>query len=260
MKVLLIEDEQSHCEEYKKCVEYLPYAVELSISNGCELGIELSKCIQPDVILLDLELHNSDKDGLLFLNDLKNLDLNMLPYVIIITHNISQRTYDTARQCGADYIFPKAKPDYSPRLVLEFAHNYYVHQPKKSVLTKEEKSMETQIAREMGKIGITNGMGGRNYIIEAILLILNLYPHNTDASGINLRKHVYPVIAKKYKKSIGSIEQGIKNAIQKAWLINDIDTLAENYTVTVSYKTGYPMNKDFIFYYVDKLKSRAGQG
>lgn len=254
MKILLIEDDQFHCNEYEKCVEYLPYTVNLSVSNSGTKGIELTKSIQPDIILLDLELHKSDMDGLLFLNELKNLNLKSIPYIIVITHNTSQKTYEIARHCGADYIFPKSKPDYSPRLVYEFAYNYFINQPKKYIPSIDDVNLKDKVNYEMDKIGITNGMGGRNYIIEAVQLILNLYPNDANASNINLVKNVYPVVAKKYKKSAGSIEQGIKNAIQKAWLITDIEVLSQNYTATVSYRTGYPNNKDFIFYYVDKLK------
>lgn len=257
MKILLIEDDKIHCEEYERCAEYLPYTIELNITNGCEQGIKLTQDIKPDVILLDLELHNSDKDGLLFLNDLKKLGLEIIPYIIIITQNTSHKTYKFARYCGADYIFPKTKPDYSPHLVLDFAYNYYSNQQDKFVSDKKT-GIETEIIQEMDRIGIANGMGGRRYIIEAILLIIHLYPQDTNASSINLGKHIYPIIAKKYKKSTGSIEQGIKNAIQKAWLITDMDTLASNYTVMVSYRTGYPNNKDFIFYYVDKIKDKTG--
>ena len=34
MRVLLIEDELSHCEMYVKCAENLPYEADLEVSNG----------------------------------------------------------------------------------------------------------------------------------------------------------------------------------------------------------------------------------
>lgn len=143
---------------------------------------------------------------------------------------------------------------------MDFAYNYYVNQVDGSdsgTIGKDENTLENEIAAEIGKLGITSGICGRDYITEAILIILNLYSNNKNGDSINLNTHIYPVIAKKHKKSDKSAEQGIRNAIKRAWLITDIDTLAKNYTSSVSYRTGFPENRDFIFFYVDKYKGKA---
>jgi CheY-like chemotaxis protein len=67
MRLLLIEDEVAHCEKYVKCAENLPYSVDLSIAHGLKKLIEIAKSGFFDVVLLDLELHESDGDGISFL-------------------------------------------------------------------------------------------------------------------------------------------------------------------------------------------------
>lgn len=263
MKIVLIEDDKIHCQKYKNCIEYLPYSIQLDIAHGSQQGIELIQCMKPDVILLDLELQKTDGDGILLLNSLKKIKLTQIPYIIVITVNCSPRVHKTARRCGMDYIFIKSKPDYSPRMVLDFAHTYFINAEDESIKNSQnvaENTFESEIAKEIEKIGITYGMNGRDYIIDAVSIILNLYENNFAAASISLNRHVYPVIARKYKKSEKSIEQGIRNAIKKAWLITDLDILADSYTAVVSYRTGFPENRDFLFYYADKLKGAAGHG
>lgn len=254
MKILLIDDEPDQCREYRECAQYMPYSVDLTIAKGCEQGISLIQSFKPDVILLDLEFHKSDGDGMLLLDRLKKMELGELPYIIIITMNESIRVHRIARRCGADYIFTKTKPDYSPYLIFEFAHNYFIHQANFPKEPAKENDLETNIALEMGKVGITSGMSGKNYIIEAIKIILKLYSNKLKSCDINLGTHVYPVIAKIYKKSDKSVEQGIRNAIKKAWLIADVDELAEHYAETVNLHTGFPENRDFIFFYAEKFR------
>lgn len=252
MRVLLIEDDKNHCTEYSECIEYLPYAVELSVANGCERGLELTRDFEPDIILLDLELHRSDGDGILFLEKLKKPELKTLPYIIVITINDSRRAHKISRQCGADYIFIKSKPDYSPYLIFDFAHNYFKHQSSYSSATAtDDKKLSIEITRELEKVGITHGVSGGLYITDSIMVILNLYKNKLKSSNINLSTHIYPVVAKRHKKSAKTVEQGIRNAIQRAWTIQATADLAESYTPSINADTGFPENRDFLFYYAN---------
>ena len=110
MKILLVEDEIAHCEKYQKCVEYLPYKVELSVANGYKKAVKLATGGGYNIIFLDLELAESDGDGIIFLEWLKTAKLEIAPYVIIITNNRSYATHKIVRELGADYIFTKNKP------------------------------------------------------------------------------------------------------------------------------------------------------
>lgn len=246
MRVLLIEDEVAHCEQYKSCAEALLYPVELSVAHGLSQAISLIEKKIIDIIFLDLELNSSDGDGISFLTRLREMKLKKKPYIIVITKNPSYTTHNIARSMGADYLFMKSKPDYSPRLVFDFAFKCM----KEPVLHTESKPcLETIISREIEKIGFTCSMGGKRYLVDAVITAIHL-----NKSNPSLKREIYPVVAQKHKKTDCNIERSIRNAIIKTWRVTDIDTLLENYTSNTDYDTGFPTNKEMILYVLDKIK------
>jgi CheY-like chemotaxis protein len=246
MKILLIEDEKKHCEKYKESVDYLPYPVELSIVNGLKEALRYIEKEPTGIILLDLELHDSDGDGVLFLKKLRDMKITPKPYIIIITSNRSIETQSMVRDFGADYIFSKVKKDYSPRLVFDFAHCYFSRENK---IESECMSIEDLVTYELEKIGFTYGVVGKNYLVLAITTVIH-----ANKNHISLKRDVYPVIARQFKKSDESIEKAMRTAILKTWRITDLETLQKNYPVNIDYDTGYPTNKELIFYVAEKIK------
>jgi two-component system response regulator (stage 0 sporulation protein A) len=246
MRVLLIEDEAAHRLKYERCAENLPYKVELSTANGLKKGIKLAEDGIYDVIFLDLELHESDGDGISFLKWIRKAKLKKTPLIIIITINRSYSMHEIVRNLGADYIFGKKKLDYSPRLVLDFAYNCLTSRP---ITEPVQDSMEAAIVREVEKIGFTYDISGKNYLISAVSVIIHAGKNNPC-----LQKDVYPVIAQKFKKTDWSVNKAIRNAIVKTWRITDLETLQKNYTSNIDYDTGIPTNKQMIMYLADKIK------
>jgi len=49
----------------------------------------------------------------------------------------------------------------------------------------------------------------------------------------------------------------MRTAILKTWRITDLETLQKNYPVNIDYDTGYPTNKELIFYVAEKIKKNA---
>ena len=246
MKVLLVEDEVAHCERYKKCVEYLPYKVDLKVSHGLKNALKLIQENTFEVILLDIELNESDGDGFEFLKQLKAMKLKAVPFIFVITNNRSLTIHDTVRSLGADYIIMKSKPDYSPRTVFDFANNFILHQPKEDW---NKSGLDGIIAKEVEKIGFTYDSTGTDYIVTAVAAVIH-----AGKKSQSLSKDIYPVIAQKYKKTDWSISKAIRNAIIKTWRITDVETLQQNYTSNIDYDTGIPTNKQMILYLADKIK------
>ena len=110
-------------------------------------------------------------------------------------------------------------------------------------------SLEDEIKTRISKIGINEDMIGKKYTIDSISIVAK--SNNPD---INLHRDVFPLIAKKYSKSIGSVNRAIETAINKAWSITDEETLAECYPPVVSGSKGTPTNKEFIFYFAYQIK------
>jgi len=247
MKVLLIKDEVAHCDKYSQCVEYLPYTVELNVANGYKKAVSLTEGGTYDIILLDLELNASDGDGIAFLQWLKLSNLKDTPYIIVITNNDSRKTSRIVRNLGADYIFFKMKPDYSPRLVFDFAQNCMKSQPQEE--QAQSNSLKEAIAREVEKIGFTRDIIGTDYLIHGVETVIYAGKKNPSMS-----KDVYPVIAKAFKKTDNSICRAINLAIIRTWRITDIETLTKNYTSNIDYDTGIPTNRQMVLYIADKVK------
>ncbi|MCL2071166.1 MAG: response regulator [Oscillospiraceae bacterium] len=247
MRVLLIEDELPHCEKYEKCVEHLPYTVELSVAHGFKKAAKLAEKAVFDVVLLDLELNVSDGDGIAFLQWLRATKLPYKPFIIVITNNDSRKTSRIVRNLGADYIFLKIKPDYSPRLVFDFAQTCMNSQPQEE--QSQSATLEEAIAREVEKIGFTRDVIGTEYLIHAVATVIYAGKKNPSMS-----KDVYPVIAKAFKKTDNSICRAINLAIIRTWRITDVETLQENYTSNIDYDTGTPTNRQMVLYVADKVQ------
>ena len=253
MKILLIEDDTSHCKEYMDLIVRQSGIHMLHTANGCTTGLELIRNNEFDIVLLDLELNNSDGDGIQFLRELRKVKMKKRPYIIVITVITSDRTHSLARQCGADFVFTKSKPDYSPQLVINFAYNCFLGADNEVICinpAQSEEHIRVSVRRELESIGITYNMDGMAYLIDSIYIAVT-----HDTGDLNLRKDIYPVLARKYKKSDQSIEKAIRNAINKAWRETDLTELARHYTVELSYITATPKPKEFICYYAEKFRA-----
>ena len=256
MLLLLVEDEVQRRLEFKEYIAELSptlgYPISFYTAEGESEGISLVQKFAFDAIILDLELHHSDGDGLAFLKKLGQLNLPDKPYVVVTTNNRSPMARETARESGADYVFWKKKQDYSPKLVMEHICTFYQYkinaQPSKPAIVKKV-SLEDDIRARIDAIGFTEEMLGKGYIIDAIAIVAK--SSNPD---VNLHKDVFPVIAQKNKKSVGSVNRAIETAIQKAWSITDAETLTNCYPIVVSGVKGAPTNKEFIFYFAHQVR------
>ena len=248
-RILLIEDEAEHCQEYIdfNIEQGRPYV--LKAVHGCDGAMALLESFQPDIILLDLMLNGGDGSGFEFLRRSRKFNLLKKPHIIVITWILSKQTHNKALEFGADFIIIKDKVDYSPKFAFDHISNFVDvgYSGAKAKYNSEERIKEV-VAEMIEKIGITHDMDGRAYIIDAIYLSFKL---NTK----NLNQDIYPALAKKYGKSKQNIQKAIHNAINKAWKSTDLAILKKYYTAQTSYVSGAPSNKEFICYFVDKIKA-----
>ena len=260
MKILIIEDDVNDCNNFIECAKNRRDVKFVGITDSDTEGLNIIKRTFPEGIILDLELNNSKTghtDSLEFLANLKKLNLNYQPIIIVTTHVNSRRTYDILHRNGADLILYKDHPQYSSEYVLNKFINLRSVENEYSINTlnqvkeekqEQEKIISDKIFYELDLIGVTAKMKGRQYIHDAILYLIQ-NPNN----NINVIQH----LTKKYKKSGNTITNGIQNAIIHAWRISSIDDLTTYYTARVNYETGIPTPMEFIYYYVDKIKKEV---
>lgn len=253
MKILIIEDDVNACNDFINCINARTDIELIGITDSDVDALKYVKLHRPEGIVLDIELNNSisgNTDSLEFLNNLKKLNLNYNPIIIVTTHINSQRTYDILHRSGVDIILYKDHPNYSSNNVLNKFLALRNTISTSSVASLQEDLMETEnkisdlIYHELDLIGITPNLKGRRYVHDAILYLVQ-----HKESNINVIQY----LTKIYKKSGNTITNGIQNAIIHAWRVSSLEDLSTHYTAKINYETGIPTPMEFIYYYVDKI-------
>ena len=253
LKILLIEDDPVACKELQTYFDNCEDMTLIGSTNDSLIGIKLVASYLPNVVLLDLELHQGGGNGFLFLNDLKKLHLSYNPYIIVTTHNMSEVTLEQARELGADFIITKYESRYSPEYIADTIrlmqgairrNNSSISVPVEVSPAQMDNLLQMRIRREMELIGINPKNKGFHYLIDSI------YKHMQDPS-INLARS----LVEKYNKSEKSIERAMQNAIKRAWDTNDIDDLFKYYTARIRPDKGFPTLMEFVCYYSSKIKN-----
>lgn len=254
MKILIIEDDISDCNSFKKCAANRNDIEIVAMTDSDLEGLKLVKSKRPEGIVLDLELNNSATgsiDSLEFLVNLKKLNLNYEPIVIVTTHVNSKRTYEILHRNGVDLILYKDNPKYSSEHVLNNFVNLrnadidYKETSIEEIIQNEEDKISNIINDELELIGVTAKLKGREYIHDAILYLVQ-----DDSNKINVIQY----LVNKYKKSGTTITNGIQNAIIHAWRVTPVEDLEKYYTARINYETGIPTPMEFMYYYVNKIK------
>ena len=257
MKILIIEDDIDDINKFIECAKTRKDVEIVKITDSDVEGLRTTKIQHPEGIVLDLELNNSTKgnaDSLGFLTNLKKLNLNYEPIVIVTTHINSKRTYKILHRHGVDIILYKDQPNYSANYVLNRFISLREAEPNKTIETLEEELKENKekisnyIDEELEKIGITSKLVGRNYIHDAIMYLVE----NEDRNEVNVIKK----IASKYNKSDNTITNGIQNAISHAWNRTAPEDLENNYKARIDPERAMPTPMELIYYYRDKIKKQ----
>ncbi len=254
MKILILEDDVNACNDFINCINSRDDIALIGITDSDIEALKYIRLRHPEGIILDIELNKSvsgNTDSLEFLNELKKLNLNYNPIIIVTTHINSERTYEILHRNGVDIILYKNHPKYSCNHVLNKFIALRNTSSLNSVASLQENIIETEdklselIYHELDLIGITPKLKGREYAHDAILYLIQ-----NNKSNINVIQH----LTKIYKKSGNTITNGIQNAIIHAWRISSIDDLSMHYIAKVNYETGVPTPMEFIYYYVEKIK------
>lgn len=254
LSIILIEDDDEASREIDEYVQGLDDINLVGTTKYASKGLELVQTFMPDVILLDLELHQGGGNGLLFLSELGKLQLGYKPYILITTNNVSEITFDSARKLGADLILTKYEKGYSAQYVVES-----VRMMKESILMKttmqtnvkqkltpgqKEQKIRDRIRRELDLIGVSPKLTGFRYLLDAICIVIQ-----------KQEPYVARIIAEKYNKTDASVERAMQNAINRTWYTSDTEDLLKYYTARIRSDKGVPTLMEFISYYANKIRT-----
>ena len=73
MSILIIEDNEIEVNNFNECIKLKNDVKLVKATNSSITAIEYVKSYMPEGIILDLELHNGEGSGLMFLKELQNL-------------------------------------------------------------------------------------------------------------------------------------------------------------------------------------------
>lgn len=253
LSILLIEDEEITCNEIKQCIEKYEDLKLVATTNSSHEALELVRMYLPNLIILDIELHFGSGNGIMFLSELKKLELDHPPFILVTTHNMSDVTLEQVRELGADFTLAKYEQGYSAQYVID---NIQLMRP--AILRKNatppnerilspaetEQKLIKRIQRELDLIGINPKAVGYKYLVDTILLLIQGEDGN-----------IARILAPKYGKTEKSIERAMQNAIKQAWVTSDIEDLLQHYTAKIRIDRGSPTLMEFVCYYATKLKS-----
>lgn len=256
LSVLLVEDEERTCQEFVECVEELDDVVLVGVTNNSAKALEYVHDFVPDAIILDLELHQGGGNGLLMLKELRNMALDVQPYVLITTHNSSAITYESARMFGADFIMSKHQSDYSCSNAVEFLrvmkpviHSRSGESVAADATTETQaertKRISRRICAELDHVGISPKVIGYRYLTCAIQTVIKRPTPNLCS-----------VLADQYGKTEASVERAMQNAINKAWRTTPIEDLLQHYTARISSDRGVPTLTEFVYFYANKIRNK----
>ena len=149
LKILLIEDDPVECQAITQAINLKDDIFLIGATNNIFKAIELVQEGLPDAIILDLELHKGNGNGLEFLRKLNTLTIPIVPFVLITTHNTSSVTYEYARELGADFILCKNQEDYSAKNVVDFLYSMKKSLHNKRILNSELAEENQVLAQEI---------------------------------------------------------------------------------------------------------------
>ena len=254
LKVILVEDERELCEEFRRCFETVEGIELAAVTDSAAKALEYVRQMQPDAVILDLELHMGEGNGVTFLSKLGKLRGISKPYVLVNTNNSSRTTYDLVRRLGADFVMYKHQQGHCPEDIAEFLLTMArdrTEAPIKSEQDDEEEligrsQLRARILDELDKVFISPKKKGYLYLADAIEICCGGYVPNVSA-----------LIGEKYGKTPKSVEHAMQNAIDGAWDNTDLNELEKHYKARYSANRLSPTVKEFICYYAAKIEKDA---
>ena len=240
LTVLLIEDEPATCKAFVEYSDQLDDLTLVGVTADAEEALKLIQDHLPEAIILDLELQKGSKSGLDVLRGMRELALQVKPYIIIVTNSVSDATKEYARSFGVDFIISKRQGGYSEQYVLDFLRpmkdfiQTSYHSGPAPEITPETPAQKKEriiqrIHAELNNVEIAPNVLGYKYLTDGILFTIE-----------RPREYLCKDIAKKHDKTEASVQRAMEAAIKKAWLTGDIDKLLKHYTAPIKSEKGVP--------------------
>lgn len=266
LKILLLEDEPQEICALQDCINNLEHFDLTGITADSAEALELIVSDCPDAVIVDLELHKGNGNGLEFLSSLQQMDLENPPFTLVTTNNSSHTIHEAARSFGADFIMLKYEPDYCAEYVANFLSMMHGISEKAPITTPKRTSNIIQMPLRKPRPNITDSSSSDlRQVVQEELNLIGISPKSvgyiylTDAILLKIQDHdinIYKELGPKYKKNDTAIERSMQYAINRAWRVSDPEDLLEHYTARICSDRGVPTIMEFIYYYATKIRNK----
>lgn len=257
ISILLVEDNKQDCAKFIKYIKSRNDIKLVGTTDSDIEALELIKKTLPDVLILDIELHNGSGNANSFglIENLQKIKLNKKPKIIVNTIVSSNTVYDYLHNNGVDLIFYKKQKKYSIENIINTI-TLLSGYSEDTLLTgnivienteENEEKISSLINDELNLIGVSLHMQGRKYLHDAIYYLITNANAGEKISAVQF-------LANKYKRSNSTISRDMQNAIIHAWRVSCLEDLETYYTAKINYETGVPTPTEFIYYYCDKIR------
>jgi two-component system response regulator (stage 0 sporulation protein A) len=240
--------------------DYLISQEDMVVIGNAEDGVEALKLIQekkPDLVILDMIM--PQLDGLEVLVRLKEMDIDPMPRIIVLSAVSHDKISQRAISLGADYyvLKPFDMEVFVERIRQMVNKNIDSYQVKlthtyvdnSEIENCEQVDMISQITSIIHEIGIPTHIKGYMYLREAINMVVN----NIELLS-SVTKELYPSIGGKFNTTSSRVERAMRHAIDVAWSRGQIDTINKIFGYTIRNEKGRPTNSEFIAMVADMLR------
>lgn len=233
-KLLVIEDNVLQCKQIVNYICEKNENIKLhNIAYTYKEAIEVVKNQMADIILLDLKL--PDRSGAEIVNYLQENNITKYLQSIIVVSG-EKEIFSTIT--NSPYIYSYVPKPYSLEIIQNHI-NSIVH-------SKSDKLILEKINNELTHLHYNFSYNGTRYLAETIFEIYKL----KDSFKNNLKKDIYPIIAKKHNKSINTIHGNIKQSTKCMCL--DCEEIIINQYFNYNYFVK-PKLKEIIFTIINKI-------
>lgn len=257
IRLMLVEDDPTVLECFHRALSAFPH-MRIVFETGSEpCALDYLEAHETDVILLDIEL--AEGDGLSFLNSMKERDLKK-PFIVVVTNTGSQVILSYMREHGADYVYQKTNLSYSAEKVLSILEKVYPYQKiiearKNEQLVerynqkKADEITRTYVETELERMGFKRKRVGFAYTADVLVILMK------DKLGrLHITSEVYPMVARARHTTRGSVERGIRTAIESVFTNAKVYEIQQYYPFPYDEERGRPTCTEFLWNMARRLQ------
>lgn len=239
MSALKIVVADANRDFFKMLAGYVRFSKNMEMigaSSDCGEVVQLIQKKDPNVLVMDLMLENSDA--------LLSCVRNRVPQALRIqNHLVIPISSDWNGRSGSEGDRQLNDLSECIRKILDLTS-----------AKAQDRTLELQVSSLLRQLGIPAHIKGYQYLRKAILTAVN----DPEAMS-SVTKILYPDIAKLYGTTAGGVERAIRKAIEVAWDRGNIDRLQRCFGYAVNPQVGKPTNSEFIATIADILYLQQGR-